>query len=443
MYTTPNQSALLCLFKRLIFEHMTKYQIVGGSPLKGSLSIAGRKNAALKLIAASLLTTGTVTIKRMPQIGDVEVMLEIMVSLGAEVNQVGLGHYQIRTDKVSNPEIPLELGRKLRASLVLVGPLLARFGWVKFPHPGGCVIGKRTIEPHLAGFKHLGTTVERDDQFYYLKTNELIGSDVYLKDKSVTGTENMIMAATLAKGETKIIRAAEEPHITNLCNLLRLLGYQIKGDGTSTITLTGQPLSSSAAEIEVIPDDIEVGTFAVASAITGGGVTLLNCGPKDLLYPILDKLEDFNVQHQYNQDTESLEILASPNLKASSVQTNPWPGFLPDLQSPFTVLATQATGTSLIHDWMYEGRLYFVDQLQRMGANIVICDPHRALVSGPSKLYRANIISPDLRAGAALVLAALIAEGETIIEHAEIIDRGYELLEERLQSIGANIKKID
>jgi UDP-N-acetylglucosamine 1-carboxyvinyltransferase len=249
------------------------------------------------------------------------------------------------------------------------------------------------------------------------------------------------MAACRAEGTTTIWNAAEESHIGNLCDLLRNMGYQIEGDGTSRITVHGNPhITTNAAEITIIPDEIEIGTFAVAGLITGGTVRLEQVGSHQGLIPILSKLDDFNAKYTYNED-ESLTIHPSPELKAADVQTNPWPGFPPDLQSPFTVLATQATGTSLIHDWMYEGRLYFVDLLQRMGANITICDPHRALVNGPTPLTSSSSITPDLRAGAALVLAALVAEGQSVIEHVELIDRGYVELDNRLRSLGAVIER--
>lgn len=422
---------------------MPSFRILGQRTLNGTVTISGRKNAALKIIASTLLTDKPVTLRRIPQIGDVEVMIQILVAMGASVEHPDETTYVIDTAGVTNPEIPAELGRKLRASLVLVGPLLARFKKATFPHPGGCVIGKRSIEPHLDGFRRLGATVELVDETYHLSAPALHGTTVYLKERSVTGTENLIMASVLAEGKTVIMNSAEEQHIVNLCDGLRTLGYQISGDGTSTITVQGtESLSTSSGEITVIPDEIETGTFAVASLITGGTVTLEKVGAIAGLYPLLTKLDEFGAKYAYNEAEETLTLLPSPDLHAADIQTNPWPGFPPDLQSPFTVLATQATGTSLIHDWMYEGRLYFVDLLKRMGANIVICDPHRALVTGPTELHRATSISPDLRAGAALVLAALVAEGESTIEHVEIIDRGYAHLAERLNALGASITRI-
>ena len=421
---------------------MSTLHITGGTPLCGTLAIAGRKNAALKLIAASLLSDQPVHLYRVPEIADVATMLDILETMGAKVKRMGSGELIIDTSLVTQPIIPHDLGRKLRASLVLVGPLLARFKTVTFPHPGGCVIGKRTITPHLQAFEELGATITFDGTVYQLKAEKLIGCRVYLKERSVTGTENLIMAATRAEGQTTILWAAEESHIINLCDLLRSMGFIIRGDGTSTITIDGQPtVRTVAAQAQVIPDEIEIGTFAVAALVTQGTVTLTTIGTYLQVAPILSKLKDFNAHFSYNEVAQTLQLFPSPELTASSVQTNPWPGFPPDLQSPFAVLATQATGTSLIQDWMYEGRLYFTELLQKMGANIVICDPHRALVTGPTKLYRTSSITPDLRAGAALIVAALTAEGTSEIEHAELIDRGYMKIEERLASLGATISR--
>ena len=418
-------------------------RITGKKPLSGSIEISGRKNAALKLLAASLLSESTTTLHRVPDIGDVRVMLHILEEMGATTHRDGQT-VSIDTSGVTNPTIPPVLARKLRASLVIVGPLLSRFGKAIFPHPGGCVIGKRSIEPHLDGFRQLGADINFDGTTYTLTAEFLKGTEVYLKERSVTGTENLIMAAVRAHGTTTIYNAAQELHISNLCDLLSQMGYTIHGDGTSTITIEGNPdLQAREAEITVIADEIEIGTFAIASLVTQGTVTLTNVGSRRDLLPILSKLDDFNAQYTYNEGESSLTLLPSPDLRAADVQTNPWPGFPPDLQSPFTVLATQAAGTSLIHDWMYEGRLYFVDLLQKMGAQIVICDPHRALVTGPTELYRNSSITPDLRAGAALVLAALAAEGESVIEHVELIDRGYVALDERLRSLGADITRED
>lgn len=421
---------------------MAHFRITGQQSLRGTLIIAGRKNAALKLIAATILSDQPITLHRVPDIGDVRVMFEIIRQMGGTVEQKEVGTYTVNTSQITTPIIPDKLGAKLRASLVLVGPLLARFKEVTFPHPGGDVIGKRSLDAHFEAFKELGAEINLDDESYTIRADELKGKDIYLRERSVTATENVLMAATRAQGTTTIYNAAEEPHISNLADLLRAMDYSVKGDGTSTITIEGNPAhTGTSAEATVLADDIEVGTMAVAAVVTKGEVTLQKVGTYRQLMPILAKLDSFNVQYKYNEAGEELLILPSYDLKPTTVQTNPWPGFPSDLQSPFTVLATQAKGTSLIHDWMYEGRLYFVDLLQKMGANVVICDPHRALVTGPTPLVRKSLISPDIRAGAALVIAALTAEGTSIIEHAEQIDRGYEKLDERLRLLGAEITR--
>lgn len=417
------------------------FRITGQTPLSGNLVISGRKNAALKLIAASLLSDKDVTLHRMPDIGDVRVMLQIMQEMGATVVKDG-ETVTINTSQVKEPVIPEEHAKKLRASLVLVGPLLARFGKASFPHPGGCVIGKRSIRPHLSAFEDLGATVAFDGETYTLTAPKLTGRRLYLKECSVTGTENVIMAACRATGTTYLYNAAQENHISNLADLLRAMGFQISGDGTSSVVITGNPeLATTAAECNLIPDEIEIGTYAVATVVTGGSVTLERVGTFEQIMPILSKLDDFNVQYTYNEEAQTLHILPSPNLKASSFKTNPWPGFPPDLQSPFTVLATQAKGNSLIHDWMYDGRLYFVDLLEKMGADITIADPHRVIVHGPTPLSKSSLISPDLRAGAALIIAALAAEGTSTIEHIELIDRGYVAIDAKLRSLGAQITR--
>jgi UDP-N-acetylglucosamine 1-carboxyvinyltransferase len=419
---------------------MAHYRIIGQKPLHGTVAISGRKNAALKLIAATILSNENVTLRRIPEIGDVRVMLDILQEMGASVTKHEEGTFVINTSSVTRPVIPEELGRKLRASLVLVGPLLARFGTVTFPHPGGCVIGKRSIAPHLEAFRELGAEIEVDDLIYTIHADRLAGSFIYLKERSVTATENLIMAATRAHGTTQIYWAAEEPHIRNLCDILRSMGYAITGDGTSMVSIEGKPdHAGTEAEATVIADDIEVGTFAAAAVVTGGDVVLQGIGTKLDIIPILSALENFNVNFSYSEEAGELHVLPSHDLHAADIQTNPWPGFPPDLQSPFTVIATQARGTSLIHDWMYEGRLYFVDLLQKMGANIIICDPHRAIVTGPTPLIHSSLITPDLRAGAALVIAALAAEGTSIIEHTELIERGYANIDGRLRSLGADI----
>jgi UDP-N-acetylglucosamine 1-carboxyvinyltransferase len=422
---------------------MPNYRITGGQPLKGNLVISGRKNAALKLIAASVLSDQDVTIHRVPDIGDVRTLLQILQNMGAIVGPLENGTVTLNCHSVTDPVIPASLAKQLRASLVLVGPLLNRFGKAVFPHPGGCIIGRRSIDPHLEAFRTLGAQVEYRDDTYEVTSPQLTGADIYLKERSVTGTENAIMAALGAQGTTRIFNAAEERHIVNLCDLLRQMGFSITGDSTSTVTVEGRPgHRPPPVEVVTIADEIEVGTFAVAATLTHGDVTLEQVGTRLELFPIFTVMDAFNLQYQYDEARQTLRVQDSPDLRAHSFKPEPWPGFPSDLQSPFTILATQAQGTSLIHEWMYEGRIYFVSLLQKMGAHVVICDPHRALVTGPTHLYHSSLITPDLRAGAALVIAALVAEGTSTVEHAELIERGYGALDQRLGNLGAHIERV-
>jgi len=419
---------------------MAQYRITGKTPLHGELTVSGRKNAAIKMIAASLLSEETVVLRRVPDIGDVRTMCEILRKMGATVDRQDDEVYAINTSGVREPVIPAKLGHKLRASLVMVGPLLARFGKAEFPHPGGCVIGKRSIGPHLLAFERLGAKVEFDGELYHISSTALRGSEIYLPEATVTGTENLIMASTRAHGTTIIYNAAQEPHIVNLCDMLREMGYDISGDGSSTVRINGRPDQVGlAADVEVIPDDIEVGTYAVASLVTQGDVTLNGVGGFKLLMPILAKLDEFNARYEYDAERQTLRLLPSPDLQGATIRPQPWPNFPTDLGSVFAILATQAHGTSHVHEWMFEGRLTFLEQVQAMGADILIADPHRAIIEGPTALVRHSVITPDLRAGAALILAALAAEGESVIEHVELIERGYVRIDEKLRSIGASI----
>lgn len=414
--------------------------------MKGEIKITGRKNAALPLLAASLLTDDECEFSNAPQIGDVKIMLEILEKIGAKIRQ-DKDRLTIKTSSIRNTKLPLDLTRKLRASILFLGPMLARTGEIQMAHPGGCIIGKRPVGVHLDALRSLGTVITQDQDYYYARIGRsgLKGKTIYLKEASVTATETLMMAAVLVRGKTVINNAAGEPHIIQLADFLNSLDYSVAGAGSHQITIYGRSgLSHHSAQIKIIPDDLEVGTWAVLGALSNGKLILRDCGPTDYLLPILQKLNDFNVSYRLlnNKDGCDLEILHSPDLCAANIQTGVWPGFPTDLQPPFTVLATQAIGASLVHDWMYEGRLYYVDSLQKMGANITICDPHRALINGPTKFYGGAIVSPDIRAGMALLIAALIAEGKSKIDHIELIDRGYENIDFRLRALGAEIKRV-
>ena len=418
---------------------MAKFIIQGGSPLTGEVEIKGMKNAATPIIAATLLTSGVCELNNIPRISDVEKMLEILISLGSDVKWIG-----VHTLKISNKNLSLKtLDRKkmqtMRSSVLLLGPLLARFGQIEIPEPGGCLIGARPIDTHLYALQHLGVRIENKDNFYQLKTKALKGNLIILPEFSVTATENLVMAASLAQGRTVVKLAAAEPHVQDLCCFLNKMGAKISGLGTHTLIINGVK-KLNGTKHKIIPDQIEIGTFAVASAITRGNVKIKNIIP-EYLEIILLKLNEACVN--FVLEKNQLTIQPSPQLKAFRLQTLPYPGFPTDLQAPFGVLATQAKGTTLIQDPLFEGRMGYVSELIKMGANAIVADPHRVIINGPTPLYGTNIRSFDLRAGATLIIAGLIAQGETIIDQAEIVDRGYEKIEERLSRLGAEIKRVE
>ncbi|MDP3964950.1 MAG: UDP-N-acetylglucosamine 1-carboxyvinyltransferase [bacterium] len=416
---------------------MERLVIEGGQPLSGDIAVGGAKNAALKVIASTLLTNQPCRIENVPVIEDVKVLLEILSQMGATVEAVDEHAYTISSAGITDPKLPLDLAKKLRASIVLLGPLLARFGEVEFPHPGGCVIGQRPIDIFLDGFRSLGVEVTETETGYHCKAKKLQGSNFVFPRISVTATETLMMAACLAEGQTVLKFAACEPEVEYLAEYLNQRGAKIKGAGTHTITITGVE-EMKGGDTTVIPDRIEVGTFAMLGAATRSTLTIHNCEPDHLAVP-------WKILHQagvkFELGSDSVSILPSETLRAVNLVTHEYPGFVTDLQAPFTVLMTQAEGHSLIHETIYEGRLFYVDKLNKLGANIILCDPHRAVVMGPSKLFGGKIESPDIRAGIAMVIAALVAEGKSQIENVYQIDRGYEAIDARLQALGAKIHR--
>jgi UDP-N-acetylglucosamine 1-carboxyvinyltransferase len=415
---------------------MAKFIIKGGKSLSGTVQVYGAKNAALPLAAAAILTKEKVRLDNLPDILDCKVMLEILQDLGLKVDKIGSHSVELCAEEMTKKTIDNDLAKKLRASILLVGPMLARKSEVIIPFPGGDIIGRRSIETHLEGFRAMGAHVTYADDHFKISAAKLKPAEIYLDERSVTATENIIMAAVLTRGETIIRFAASEPHVVDLCELLNKMGAQISGIGTPTLKIRGVKELLGAVHT-IVPDQIDVVTFACAAIATSGDITIHGVN-YEMLYPILHKFDQMGVNYVLNED--SLTVRPS-KLKATKIQTSPWPGFPTDCQPLFTVLATQAEGTSLIHDWMYERRLLYIDELIKMGANITLCDPHRILVSGPTKLQGAHLLGPDIRAGVAMVIAALAAEGETVIENVELIDRGYEKIEERLRSLGADIKR--
>ncbi len=420
---------------------MAKFIIKGGKPLKGTIKPGGSKNGALAIIAATLLTDQSCQISNVPEILDVKTLLEIIQKLGVKVQKIKPHKYKIQAKNIKTTKLDPKLVQKLRASILLMGPLLARKGKMEMLHPGGCIIGKRPVGTHFQALEKLGAVISQDKLSYYakVKNKKLKPAQIFLDEPSVTATENAIMAAVLTPGKTIIKYAACEPHVQDLCHFLSEMGAEIKGIGTQTLEICGAKKLQGAVH-KIIPDNIEVGTFAAAAAATRGDVIIEDIIPEDL-DPILNKLKMMGVKFRIGKDF--LHIKPTANLKPSRIQTAPWPGFPTDLQAPFCVLATQAKGTSLVHDWMYERRLSYVDELIKMGADIILCDPHRALVNGSRKLFSAKIGSPDIRAGIALIIAALVADGQTVIENIHLIDRGYENIEKRFRKLGANIKRIE
>lgn len=415
-----------------------KFIIEGGIPLEGEVITPGCKNAALPIIAACLLTDEECVIENVPNIFDVHVMLDILTDLGAKIQWLDKHTVSIHCQKITKHQLDPEKVRLLRASILFMGPLLARLGKIEMFHPGGCVIGRRPVDVHFEALRNLGATITQDGVNYYAQADKLVGKQMFLDEVSVTATENAVMASVLAKGETIITPAACEPHVVDLVNFLKKMGADIIGEGTHTIKIRGVK-KLKGTKYKIIPDQLDAGTFAVAAAATKGHIIIKNIIPLHLEC-IVHKLKEMGVNLDLREN--ELEVFPSPNLKAAKIQIDTWPRLPTDLQAPFCVLATCSQGTSLVHDWMYERRFGYIDELIRMGANITLCDPHRALVTGPTKLYGTKIISPDIRAGVALIIAALIAQGKSEIENIHLIERGYEAIDERLRKLGAKIQKV-
>jgi UDP-N-acetylglucosamine 1-carboxyvinyltransferase len=415
---------------------MDKFIINGGKKLKGEIEVKGAKNAALKIFAASVLTSRTVRIKNVPEVEDIVRISELLKELGIEVVHLKHGEYQIIAAKIKTSTINLDIAKKLRASIVLTASLLARTGSVKFPHPGGCVIGERPIDVFLDGYKALGAKINYQNGLYEIK-GKLTGAKFVFGNISVTGTEAMLMAASLAKGKTILKNCACEPEIESLANFLNSCGAKIQGAGTPFITIEGVE-SLTGGEYETIPDRIEAGTFAILAATTKSHILIKKCEPEhlDSLWHVLRK-----AGVRLKIDKDSVEVIPS-RLKTVNIKTHEYPGFPTDLQAPICVLLTQAEGQGMVHETIFESRLFWLDELKRMGANILMHDPHRISIQGPTKLRARDIESPDLRAGMAYLIAALTAKGKSTINNIYQIDRGYEKIEERLRKIGADIKRI-
>lgn len=427
---------------------MSRLIIQGGRKLSGEVQIAGMKNAATPLLAACLLTRAQCVLENVPHISDVDKMLEIMRSVGARVERTSDHTVTVEASEVDPTRLNRNAVCALRSAVLLTGPLIVRAGVLDLPEPGGCIIGNRPLDTHLHVFEMMGVAVGREDGVYAFRGAPRAAT-IVLPEFSVTATENALMAAVTTRGVTTIKLAAAEPHVQDLCAFLTKMGARIAGVGTHTLTIEGVGELHGASHT-VIPDQVEIGTLAVLAGATRSDLTLRPVVPEHI-ESVLTALDRAGVRYEIrkskvesrNELMGELHILSSPQLRAFKVQAMPYPGFPTDLQAPFAVLATQCKGTSLIHDPLFEGRMGYVHELIKMGANAIVADPHRVIISGPTPLYGQEIKSLDLRAGATLVIAGLVAEGETVIQDAEVIDRGYEYLDTRLKALGANIARVD
>ena len=429
-----------------IARAMQSFVIEGGHPLAGTVRASGNKNGALPILAASVLASDEVRLSNVPRIRDVETMVELLADIGADVEWTGDNDLRVDARGVAKTDLDADLAREIRASFLLAGPLLTRFGRVTVPPPGGDVIGRRRLDTHVHAFAALGADVAIDGVFE-LSSNGLRGTRMYLDEASVMGTENAIMAAVLAEGETILGNAACEPHIQDLCRFLVSLGAQIEGIGSNVLRITGVA-ELRGGDHRIGPDHIEVASFVGLGAATGGEVVVEDVEPDDLIsiVPAFRKLgiemeiTDSSVRVPAGQDLHIEDDLGG---QIPKIDSGIWPAFPADLTSIAVTVATQARGTILIFEKMFESRLFFVDKLVSMGARIILCDPHRVVVTGPARLYGQRLESPDIRAGMAMVLAAICAEGRSTIGNIGQIDRGYERIDERLRALGASIERAD
>lgn len=417
---------------------MPKLIVQGGNKLSGEITVSGSKNAALPILCAAMMTKEKVLLENVPNIADIHSMIKILTAFGAKIifenNTI-----EIDPSSLNNKAAPNELVKKMRASILIMGALLPRFGEIKMAYPGGCVLGKRSVDAHTHALKELGCEVIDDEKGLHIKCKKLKGKKITLPELSVTATENAIMAAVLAEGETEIRLAATEPHVQDLCHFLKKMGAQISGIGTNNVLIKGVK-SLKGTKYSITGDYLEAGTFAIAAVATNGDLQIKGIDPGHL-DSVWQKLKEIGVDLSFQKD--SVHIKPHKKLRAVKIlRTAVYPSFPTDLQAPFAVLLTRANGVSKIFETLFEGRLNYLFELEKMGAHIEYLNPHQALVIGPTKLKGLAISSCDIRAGAAMVIASLIAEGETEISNIYYIDRGYENLDEKLRSIGAHIHRV-
>ncbi len=427
---------------------MYSFLIEGGYPLKGEVLPGGNKNAALPLLAACILTDEPVTLHNIPDIGDARAMRRLLESLGVSVEVLAPSSWRIQAREVHQGNLDPDLCRQIRASILLAGPMLGRTGGIHLPPPGGDVIGRRRVDTHLLALHQLGAEADYQGRELDLRApGGLRGADMLLDEASVTATENAIMAAVMAKGATVIRNAASEPHIQDLCNFLNSLGASIENIGSNTLHIQGVD-RLSGGEYTIGPDYLEVVSFIGAAAVTGGSIRVRNAGPQhlDMIHLVFQRLgvtwtvdgEDVIVD-----GGQALQVVPDHGGAIPEISVMPWPSFPTDLMSIAIVVATQSKGSVLFHDWMYETRMFFIDKLVSMGARVILCDPHRCIVEGPTQLLGETLESPDIRAGMALILAALAAKGSSQIRNIGQIERGYERIDEKLRGLGAHVHRVE
>ena len=424
---------------------MEKFLIEGGIPLKGEVTPAGNKNAALPMLAATLLSEEPVILHNVPQIRDVIDMRKLLESMGAEVQDLSKTSWKITAKELKPLSLDIELSRRIRASILLAGPITARCGELRLPPPGGDVIGRRRLDTHFLALEALGAEVHYD-RILEFNANGLKGANILFDEASVTATENAVMAAVLAEGKTIIRNAASEPHVQELCHLLNSLGAKIDEIGSNTLHIEGVP-RLHGGEFTIGADYLEVISFVGAAVVTKGNIRIRNAGVKylDMVKIVMERLgvcweaegDDLLISNE-----QSMKIIPDYGGAIPEIKTNVWPAFPTDLISIVITIATQSEGTIMFHDWMYSGRMYFTDKLVSMGAKIILCDPYRCIVQGPSPLFGEKVDSPDIRAGMALLLAALAADGKSTIRNISQIDRGYADVEQKFKALGAKIERV-
>jgi len=427
---------------------MEKFIIKGGYALNGEILPSGNKNAALPMLAACLLTDEPVILHNLPEIKDVETMRMLLESLGVQIDALNENTWRIHASQVRPADLDPDICRKIRASILLAGPMVARTGELQLPPPGGDVIGRRRVDSHILALCSLGAEAkyDRSQKAFTFSATQLSGSNILLDEASVTATENAIMAAVTAPGETVLRNAASEPHIQELCHFLNILGAKIENIGSNTLHISGVP-KLHGGEFTIGPDYLEVVSYIGAAVVTKGSIRIRNAAPQhlDMIAFVFRRLGvEWTVDGEDIIVPEDQELTVEPDLGGAipEISVMPWPAFPTDLMSIAIVVATQSKGSVLFHDWMYPSRMFFIDKLVNMGAQIVLCDPHRSIVQGPTVLYGEMMESPDIRAGMSMVLAALAAQGESVIRNAGQIDRGYESIDKKLRALGARIERV-